>query len=267
MRAFRFTGLFLLVAFLFLARDANAQSTPAWKPGIEYSVGELVSFNGTTYKCVQAHTSDNSHQPPDVPGLWQALTSGANCQAVPDAPTEISAYSTTSSSTTLSWKPATVAANCTVTGYTVYQNGVSVAQVASTTFTARHLAPAMEYTFTVAAIDSVGTSAQSTPAPMTTKQAPTCTQPPAAPTDLAATSTTNTGTTLIWTAPETAEGCDVRGYAVFKNGVHLGTATGPHFTVTGLSPSTTYSFTVAGTDSAGNSAPSAPTSVTTKSEP
>jgi chitinase len=265
----RLAGICLLaVALLSVPRIAKAQNAPAWKPGVEYEVNEIVSFNATTYKCLQAHKSDNANQPSNVPAIWQPLGNGANCQIVPGAPTGLSTFSTTSTATQLSWKPALAPAGCTVSKYTVFQNGQPIGEVESTTFAARRLTPATQYTFTVTVTDSAGTSDQSAPAVATTKQTPTCLQPPPVPADLAATSTTNTGTTLIWTAPTAVSGCDVPGYAVYKNGVHLGTATGPHFTVTDLSPGTTYTFTVAGTDAAGDSAQSAPLRVTTtKSEP
>ncbi|MGB9286380.1 MAG: fibronectin type III domain-containing protein, partial [Candidatus Sulfotelmatobacter sp.] len=57
------------------------------------------------------------------------------------------------------------------------------------------------------------------------------------------------------------------GYTVYENEngnyTSIGTATGTTFPVTGLTPSTTYSFTVAASDSAGLSAQSSPASVMT----
>ncbi len=263
-RMHRLAVLWLLAAaLLFFPRIASAQNAPDWKPGVEYEVNEIVTFNAATYKCLQAHKSDNANQPPNVPAIWQPLGSGANCQAVPGAPTGLSTFSTTSAATQLSWKPAPVPVGCAVSKYTVYENGQPIGEVESTTFMARRLTPATQYTFTVTVTDSAGTSDQSAPAVATTKQAATCLQPPPVPTDLSATSTTSTGTTLIWTASAAIPGCDILGYAVYKNGVHLGTATGPHFTVTGLSPGTSYTFSVAGTDAAGDSAQSTPVRVTT----
>ena len=253
----------LAVALLLVPHITKGQNAPAWKSGVDYEVSEIVIFNGVTYKCIQAHKSDNANQPPNVPAIWQPLNDATNCQAPPSSPTGVSTFSATATTAQLSWKPSAVPAGCIVSRYTVYQNGEPIGVVESTTFTARHLTPATQYIFTVAAKDSAGTSDLSAPAAATTKQAPTCLQPPSTPTDLAAASTTSTGTTLTWTASAANPGCDVLGYAVYKNGAHLGTATGPHFTVTGLSPGTAYTFTVAGTDAAGDSAPSAPLPVTT----
>jgi hypothetical protein len=90
-----------------------------------------------------------------------------------------------------------------------------------------------------------------------------CKAVPSAPTGLAASSTTSTGTTLNWSAASAPSGCSVTSYTVYKNGASIGTATSTNFAVTGLSPSTAYSFTVAASDSAGISSQSSAVSVTT----
>jgi hypothetical protein len=90
-----------------------------------------------------------------------------------------------------------------------------------------------------------------------------CTAKPTAPTGLAASGTTSTGTTLSWTADTAPANCSISSYTVLKNGASIGTATGATFAVTGLAASTNYSFTVEATDAAGTSAASAALSVTT----
>jgi poly(3-hydroxybutyrate) depolymerase len=93
----------------------------------------------------------------------------------------------------------------------------------------------------------------------------TCTTVPGAPTGLAASNTTGGGTALNWTAPTgLAANCSVSGYTIYENGPSIiGTSTTTSFNVTGLSPSTTYSFTVAASDAAGLGAQSSAASVTT----
>jgi len=44
-----------------------------WQPGVAYKVGNQVTFNGVTYTCLQAHTSQTDWQPPNVPALWQPV--------------------------------------------------------------------------------------------------------------------------------------------------------------------------------------------------
>lgn len=261
----RFAAYFLIAALLLLAipADAHAQKARDWKTGMDYTLDEIVEYNGVTYRCIRAHTSDNTLTPPNTPELWQPISNSGACGAVPDAPTGLSTFATKSNATSLSWKPAKAPPNCVVTSYTVYQDGVSIAVVSTTTFDVRHLSPATQYTFTVTAKDAAGMSPLSADAPMTTKALTSCTKVPDVPTDLTATGTSSTGTELSWSVSTVISGCDVPGYAVYRNGEPLGTATGPNFTVVGLKPSTTYTFAVAGTDGAGTSAPSKTISVTT----
>ncbi|PHO08031.1 glycoside hydrolase [Thermoanaerobacterium thermosaccharolyticum] len=44
---------------------------PEWAPNTYYKIGDLVTYNGITYKCIQAHTSLVGWEPPNVPALWQ----------------------------------------------------------------------------------------------------------------------------------------------------------------------------------------------------
>jgi hypothetical protein len=93
---------------------------------------------------------------------------GGGCAAVPSAPTGLAASSTTSTGTTLNWTAATVGTNCSVTGYTVYENGASIGTPSSTTFNVTGLTPSTTYAFTVAASDSAGLSAVSSALNVTT---------------------------------------------------------------------------------------------------
>jgi chitinase len=45
----------------------------SWQPNHAYAVGDLVSYGGHNYRCIQAHTSLVGWEPPNVPALWQAL--------------------------------------------------------------------------------------------------------------------------------------------------------------------------------------------------
>jgi hypothetical protein len=90
-----------------------------------------------------------------------------------------------------------------------------------------------------------------------------CTTKPNAPTGLAASGTSSTGTNLNWTATTAPANCSISSYTVLKGGVSIGTATGTSFGVSGLTASTNYSFTVEATDAAGTSAASSAVSVTT----
>jgi chitodextrinase len=90
--------------------------------------------------------------------------------------------------------------------------------------------------------------------------------PPTAPTGLTVTGHTSTSVSLSWTA--SSDNVGVTGYQVRLNGTTALTTAATSATVSGLSPSTTYGFTVVATDAAGNrSQPSAPVSATTDPAP
>ncbi|WTH76170.1 glycoside hydrolase family 18 protein [Streptomyces sp. NBC_00828] len=83
-------------------------------------------------------------------------------------------------------------------------------------------------------------------------------QPPAAPTGLTAGTVTSSSVALSW-SPVTG----ATGYAVYRNGVKVQTATGTSTTVSGLTASTAYSFQVAAVNDAGESPKSATVTATT----
>jgi chitinase len=43
----------------------------AWQANTAYVVGQLVTYNGKTYKCLQSHTSLTGWEPSNVAALWQ----------------------------------------------------------------------------------------------------------------------------------------------------------------------------------------------------
>jgi len=54
----------------------NPTTPPAgttWVPGHAYHVGDVVTYNGVSYRCLQAHTSIVTWEPPNTPALWQRL--------------------------------------------------------------------------------------------------------------------------------------------------------------------------------------------------
>src|SRR5689334_12007222 len=57
-----------------------------WAPNVFYSVGALVTYQGPTYKCLQAHTSLVGWEPSTTPALWQLQSGGGSPTPTP-APT------------------------------------------------------------------------------------------------------------------------------------------------------------------------------------
>ncbi|MEU1401282.1 glycoside hydrolase family 18 protein [Streptomyces sp. NPDC005728] len=83
-------------------------------------------------------------------------------------------------------------------------------------------------------------------------------QPPAPPTGLRTGTVTSSSVALSWSAATGATS-----YAVYRDGVRVQTASGTSATVTGLAPSTAYSFQVTASNDAGESARSAAVTATT----
>ncbi|HTA50818.1 MAG TPA: glycosyl hydrolase family 18 protein, partial [Verrucomicrobiae bacterium] len=206
--------------------------------------------------------TDNATNSPQTSALSGTGGSGASCTTTPSAPTGLAASGTTSSGTNLNWTADTPPTNCTISSYTVLQNGASIGTASGTSFTVTGLAASTAYSFTVKATDANGTSAASSAVNVTTL-ANSCTAVPTAPTGLAASGTTSSGTSLSWTAVTPPANCTITSYTVLQNGTSIGTASGTSFAVSGLSPSTNYSFTVEATDSHGTSSASSAVSVTT----
>ncbi|MGY4642462.1 glycoside hydrolase family 6 protein [Cellulomonas sp. URHB0016] len=91
---------------------------------------------------------------------------------------------------------------------------------------------------------------------------PVDTTAPSAPTGLTAGTPTSTSVSLSWTA--STDNVAVTGYDVYRGTTLVGSSATTSFSVTGLSASTTYSFTVKAKDAAGNvSSASSAVSVTT----
>ncbi|WP_227013976.1 fibronectin type III domain-containing protein [Paenibacillus psychroresistens] len=194
-------------------------------------------------------------------GLSVTTNAGSDTTA-PTAPTGLSSPSKTNTSVSLSWTASTD--NVGVTGYNIY-NGTNLAgsTTGATTFTVTGLTASTAYTFTVKAKDAAANLSAASSGLTVTTNAASDTTAPTAPTGLTSPSKTDTSVNLSWTA--STDNVGVTGYNIY-NGTNLaGSTTGATaFTVTGLTASTTYSFTVKAKDAAGNlSVASTALSVTT----
>ena len=272
----------------------------------------------TAYTFTVEATDSNGTSGPSSP--VNVTTLANNCTTKPNAPTGLAASGTTSSGTNLSWSTDSPPTNCTISSYTILQNGTSIGTATGTSFTVSGLAASTTYGFTVEATDAAGTSTASTAVNVTTlsggggscanawsatqvytqgmtaslngenyvanfwtqNQSPatnsgpansgepwtatgacsSCSAAPAVPTGLAASGTTSSSTNLAWNAVTPPAGCTVS-YKVLQASTVIASPTTTSDAVTGLNPSTTYSFSVEATDSAGTSAASSPINVTT----
>src|SRR6266513_1372742 len=171
------------------------------------------------------------------------------------------AGSSNPSGANLSWSASTD--NVGVTGYIVRRNGVQVATPVTTSFADTGLSAATTYSYTVAARDAAGNI---TPNSASVSITIADTTPPTTPIGLTAAVAGSSGANLSWSA--STDNVGVTGYIVRRNGVQVATPATTSFADTGLSAATTYSYTVAARDAAGNISPnSTSVSVTTPPPP
>ncbi|MFF8769470.1 carbohydrate-binding protein, partial [Kitasatospora sp. NPDC015120] len=53
--------------------DGTPNPGGTWAVGTTYKAGDVVTYNGVSYRCLQGHTAYAGWEPPNVPALWQAI--------------------------------------------------------------------------------------------------------------------------------------------------------------------------------------------------
>jgi chitodextrinase len=125
------------------------------------------------------------------------------------------------------------------------------------------LAPATAYTYTVVAFDAAGNASAPSGSASANTFAVADIIAPSIPTGLSATATSSSQIKLSWGA--SSDNVGVASYKVLRNAVLVGGTSALTYTDNGLAAATTYSYTVAAVDAAGNaSAPSTAASATTQ---
>jgi Fibronectin type III domain len=179
----------------------------------------------------------------------------------PTAPTNLHETTKTHTSVSLAWTAPSSTGGSPITSYLVYKTGSLVASLGSTarSHTVTGLSGGTHYVFTVKALNTVGASPASNTVGVTTT-----TSSPSAPSGLRVSTKSKTSVSLAWTVPATG-GSPITHYLVFKTGSLVATlgASTRSDTVTGLSPGTTYHFTVSAENVLGASPTSGTVAVTT----
>ncbi|PAD74106.1 MULTISPECIES: carbohydrate-binding protein [Paenibacillus] len=97
-KKFSFKALSLMLVFAFIvstfypALPADAAARGAWAPNTAYAVNDTVTYNGSTYTCLQAHTSLVGWEPSNVPALWQRGGGGTTPPTTPPATNGVTFY-------------------------------------------------------------------------------------------------------------------------------------------------------------------------------
>ena len=55
-------------------RRQSEQGGEEWVAGVDYAVDDVVTYDGVTYTCLQAHTSQEGWEPPNAPSLWEVAS-------------------------------------------------------------------------------------------------------------------------------------------------------------------------------------------------
>ena len=203
-------------------------------------------------------------------GPASAPSNAVTTPNLPGAPTGVTATVANGTSASVSWTAPSSNGGSPITGYVVTpylgatpqapQTFVSTA----TTETATSLTNGAAYTFTVAAINGVGTGAQSAASnPVTPATAP------GAPTTVSATTNPNGSVTVTWVDPA-SNGSPITGYSIIPipscPGCTYTSLSGPAVTsgtVSGLTPGASYTFAVTATNGVGTGTASAPSNAVT----
>ena len=262
----------------FVPSDANRVATNLPLPS--YSSTGLTP--STTYYFI-VRAVDVAGSSPDSNRASAATKAGSEtCSLAPSAPA-VSATASSASQINLSWNPVSSPPGCSAVSYAVYQSTDSsvapsdanriATNLSSTGYSSTGLSPSTTYFFVVRAVNGAGPSPDSNKASAATKpDGGTCSAAPSAPTTIAATAGSSSQVDLTWSASTPPSGCSVS-YAVFQgisdnfspsdsNRV-ASNLPSPNYSVTGLSPSTTYYFRVRAVDAAGSSPNSTQASATT----
>ena len=66
--------------------DEQALAVPElyapWNDHAEFALGERCLYNGILYRCINAHTAQETWNPADAPSLWAKVLIPENCNMV-----------------------------------------------------------------------------------------------------------------------------------------------------------------------------------------
>ncbi len=164
----------------------------------------------------------------------------------PTAPTELSATAVATNRIDLTWSPAEDE-ETGIAAYKVFRDGLEVATTTETSYQDSGLSPATEYEYRVSAVNGDGLQGSlSDPALATTLDG----SGPTAPTNVDATTISQTQVDLTWTASEDPE-TGVDQYKVYRDGAVVGTVVSTSFADTGLQQNTTYVYSISAVNGEG----------------
>jgi YD repeat-containing protein len=220
------------------------------------SVSSVLASSTTTYtydelgrlRTVTNSGSQTGAQTYDYDAAGNRTQTTSKSESVaPSVPTGLGATAVSQTQINLSWTASTDPGGSGVAGYKIYRGGSQIASSVTTSYSDTSLAAGTTYSYRVAAYDVAGNvSAQSSPASATTLD----TTAPSVPANLNGSASSATQINLTWTA--STDNVGVTGYRVYRGGSQIGTSATTTYSDATVVGSTTYSYTVAAYDAAGN---------------
>jgi chitodextrinase len=191
----------------------------------------------------------------DPTGNQSAKSATASATPPDETPPElvdgIDAVLTGPDSVGVRWGAATD--NVGVTGYRLQRNGTTIATLpaSTTSFDDTSLTAGQTYTYAVTATDAAGNRSEAITGSVTVPTSGGSDAPPSTPTNVTATATGETEITLEWT--QSTDDTGISGYEIFRGSDSVGLvgASADAWLDSGLTPNTSYSYTVRAIDLSG----------------
>lgn len=220
----------------FIYRDGNRVGTSERS---EYRDEGLQPATTYVYRVSAVEYDDGEEEEGSLSSAVQVTTAPL---PGPTTPTDLTAAVVSARRIDLTWSPSE--ADAGIDFYRVFRDGEEIGTTGVTSWEDEGLTPETTYEYRVSAVDAAGEeSDRSAPASATTPAFP----PPPPPEDLSATAMSSTQINLTWSAPAASD-TPIAGYSVYRGDELLGFVVGTTFADTGLSPGTTYTYTVASVD-------------------
>lgn len=241
-------------------------SNTAWSSSTVMSVGNRVNANNKVYECTIAGTT-GSTSPSHASGTatdgtvtWKYIdtlavfkqfgvigTAGGGTidTTPPNNITNLTSSAITATSATLSW---TASSSSDVTSYDIYNGSTFINNVVGTSINITGLTMGTSYTFWVKAKDNSSNVASGVSIGVTTSSS-VDTTPPNNVTGLSTSNLASRTVTLNWTASTST---DIASYDIYNGATFVANTSNVSYDVTGLSPSTSYTFYVKAKDTSNN---------------
>ncbi len=218
-----------------------------YRGGVQIGTSATASYNDTTCSSYTTYTYtvaayDAANNTSAQSASAQATTWDATA---PSVPTNLAGNAVSATQVNLTWTASTD--NVGVTGYKVFRGGVQIGTSATASYNDTTCSSGQTYSYQVSAYDARSNeSAKCTAINVTTPDGIA----PSTPTNLTATSISQTQINLAWTA--STDNVAVTGYKIFRGGQQIGTSATASYADTTCSSYTTYTYQVSAYDAAGN---------------